>query len=126
MFEDDFYDDFADEDMSKLTKAQAETINAIKKKIADNNDPREKTVGDLVVLWDTSRLTYEDTDLPVTDGREELILCNYHSIVIQDKLDYKAKIYTLAGEFTKTLDIKIWNKNTDRVYRTSSEFVRLK
>lgn len=124
MFE-DYQDDFADEDLSKLTKAGKETLEAINKKIEENFDPRTKEVGDKIKVWDSSRLTYADTDEPVTDELEESILANYSSIIIEDRIRYEAKVVTLAGDFTKVLDLKVWNKNLNKVYRTSSEFVKI-
>jgi hypothetical protein len=76
-------------------------------------------------VWDSSRLTYADTDEPVTDNFEERILANYPSIVIEDNVRYSATVRTLAGDFTKILDLKVWNKNLNKVYRTSSEFVKI-
>lgn len=124
MFE-NYMDDFADEDLSKLTKAGTLTLEAINKKIKDNFDPRTKSVGDRVLVWDSSRLTNFDTDQPVTDPTEEMILSNYPSIVIDDRQRYEAKLTTFAGDFTKILDLKVWNKNLNKVYRTSSEFVKI-
>lgn len=122
----DGIDDFANEDMSKLTKAKEnKVLKAINKKIAENFDPRDKHVGDKVIVWDSSRLRYFDTDLPVTDNKEEMILANYESIVIDDSQRYVAELRTLAGDFSKVLDLKVWNKTTNKVYRTSSEFVKL-
>lgn len=122
----EYMDDFADQDMSKLTKAKEnKVLDAINKKIAENFDSRTKHVGDKVIVWDSSRLTYFDTDLPVTDSKEAMILANYPSIVIEDRQRYEAKLVTLVGNFTKILDLKVWNKNSNKVYRTSSEFVKI-
>lgn len=123
---DDHMDDFADEDLSKLTKSKYnKVLDAINKTIAENFDSRTKHVGDKVIVWDSSRLRYFDTDLPVTDNKEEMILANYMSIVIDDSQRYDTKLVTLAGNFSKVLDLKVWNKTTNKVYRTSSEFVKL-
>lgn len=123
---DDHMDDFADEDLSKLTKSKNnKVLDAINKTIAENFDSRTKHVGDKVIVWDSSRLRYFDTDLPVTDNKEEMILANYPSIVIDDSQRYDTKLVTLAGNFSKVLDLKVWNKTTNKVYRTSSEFVKL-
>lgn len=123
MFE-EYHDDFADEDLSKLTLANQETINAFDKKIAENSDPRSKVTGDRVLVWDSSRLKYADDDRDVTHRIEELILANYESIVIEDGCKFTAKVVTIAGDFSKNLDLKVWNKNLNKVYRTSSEFVK--
>jgi len=121
MFE-EYMDDFADEDLSKLTKADA--LTAIDKVIADNTDPRTKTVGDRVLVWDTSRLTNAETGKRADDFEERMVH-KYESIVIEDRLRHEAKLSTLAGDFTKVLDLKIWNKNLNKVYLTSSDFVKL-
>jgi len=121
----DFEDDFADQDLSKLTKAKQEYIKAIDKVIAENFDPRTKSVGDRVAVWDTSRLTDVDTGRYVTDSFIERFLADHESIVIDDNVRHVANLHTLAGEFTKVLDLKIWNKDLNKVYLTSSDFVKL-
>jgi hypothetical protein len=121
----DFEDDFADQDLSKLTKAKQEYIKAIDKVIAENFDPRTKTVGDRVAVWDTSRLTDIDTGKYVTDSFIERFLADHESIVIADNVRHVADLHTLAGDFSKVLDLKIWNKDLNKVFLTSSDFVKL-
>jgi hypothetical protein len=125
MIYDELFDDFADQDLSKLTVANSETKKAIDKIIKDNYDPRNKSVGDRVKVWDSSRLTNAETGRYTTDHIEIGILSNYESVVIEDGCKYEATKETLAGTFTVNLDLKIWNKNLNKVFRTSSEFVKL-
>ena len=120
MFE-EYEEDFADEDMSKLTRANVKQIDKI---IEENSDPRTKTVGDRVLVWDTSRLTNAETNKRADDF-EERMMHKYPSIVIEDRQRYEAKLTTLAGDFTKILDLKVWNKSLNKVYLTSSDFVKL-
>lgn len=121
---DDFEDDFGDQDLSKLTVGDKKTLAAIDKVIAENSDPRTKTVGDRVLVWDTSRLTDYETG-ERADDFEEKIVSKYWSIVIADGQKHEAKLSTLAGDFTKVLDLRIWNKILNKVYLTSSDFVKL-
>jgi hypothetical protein len=122
---DDFEDDFGDQDLSKLTVGDKKTLAAINKVIAENTDNRTKTVGDRILVWDSSRLTNAETGERVEDDKEETALTIYPSIVIEDRLRIEAKLSTLAGEFTKVLDLKVWNKKLNKVYLTSSDFVKL-
>jgi hypothetical protein len=122
---DDFEDDFEDQDLSKLTVGDKKIVAAINKVIADNTDNRTKTVGDRILVWDTSRLTNAETGERVEDDNEELVLTVYPSIVIEDRIRIEAKLTTLAGEFTKILDLKVWNKKLNKVYLTSSDFVKI-
>lgn len=123
MFE-DYQDDFADEDLSKPTKATTNDLNGINKIIEDNTDQRTKTVGDRILVWDTSRLTNAETG-KAADDFEDRVLHDYPSIVIEDRIRFEAKLETLAGNFTKNLDLIVWSKSLNKKYRTSSEFVKL-
>lgn len=123
MFYDEELDDFADQDLSKLSVASTKT--AIDKIIEENFDPRTKSVGDRVLVWDSSRLTNAETNRYVNDHIEESILTKYESVVIEDGCKFDATKETLAGTFTVNLDLKVWNKTLNKVYRTSSKFVKL-
>lgn len=123
MNEDFFVDDHADQDLSKLTKST--TLEAVNKIIDANSDPRTKAVGERIKVWDCSRLTNAETLKYVTDDMEELILSNYESIVIEDRIKHVAELSTLAGDFTKVLDLKIWNSQLNKTYLTSSDFVKI-
>lgn len=123
MFYDEELDDFADQDLSKLSVASTKT--AIDKIIEENFDPRTKTVGDRILVWDSSRLTNAETGRYVNDNVEESILANYPSVVIEDGCKFDATKETLAGTFTVNLDLIIWSKQLNKKYRTSSKFVKL-
>ena len=120
MIHEDIFEDH-DEDFSKLQLAGS----SIRKIIKENHDPRTKAVGDRVLVWDMSRLTEAEIDTYVKDDKIYTVLEKYHSIVVEDRCKYEATIETLGGVFTVNLDLKIWNKHLNKVYRTNSEFVKL-
>lgn len=129
MFE-DYYDgyyedDYADDDLSKLAKSNSKSLAEIEKIIKDNYDANEKTIGDRVLVWDCSRLTDDKTSEFETNPKIHMILANYPSIVIHDRQRYNSTLTTMVGDFTVNLDLKVWNKKLNKVYRTSSEFVKI-
>jgi len=119
-------DDIDQEEFKRISAlAQKHTLKAIEKHIQANEDDRTKHIGDNVLVWDCSRLTDTETN---EINREELVhktLGNYPSIVIETDLKFVSELNTLAGDFSKVLDLVIWNKNLNKKFRTSSDFVKL-
>lgn len=93
--------------------------------INKNKDERTKHVGDQVLVWDTSRLTEFETDNPVDDLLDERIITHHPSIVIETNCKYDATLYIGKRPYILNLDLKIWNKTLNRVYRTYSNFVKI-
>lgn len=122
-FEEEDFDQIEFERISKLRSRELKT--AMEKIVSENTDNRHKTVGDTVLVWDSSRLTDVDSGKVEYDTKVHAILANYPSIIIEDGCKYTAEVKTFTGDFSKNLDLKVWNKNLNKVYRTSSEFVKL-
>lgn len=111
---------------ASLENARRNTLRAIRNTIKSNQDDKVKEVGDVVRIWDSSRLTYADTNMDVEEITEDLKVSNYDSIVVEIDCDYVASVKILGKNFDKVLDLKVWNTSTKRVYRTSSDYVKLK
>lgn len=119
-------EDFDQEEFKRISElALAETRRFVNEQIEKNTDKREKTIGDQVYVWDGSRLTDVETGEIEYDPKVQEIIAKNPSIVIEYDNKYQAKLTTFAGDFTKTLDLVVWNKNLNKKYRTSSEFVKL-
>jgi len=120
-------EDFDQEEFKRISQlAMKQTRAFIKKKIAENEDPRRKHVGDSVLIWDGSRLTdYISGEIEYTPAVQQTV-AETPSIVIETGNKYRAELTTFAGDFSKVLDLVVWNKKLDRKFRTSSDFVRLK
>lgn len=125
-FENDNDEDFDQFEFERIAKlAQEHTRKAILSHIRNNEDRRNKTVGDQVIVWDCSRLTNAETGELDYEMNTNSILSNYPSIVIEDRNKYVAVVKTFAGEFSKNLDLIVWNKTLNKKFRTSSDFVKL-
>lgn len=119
-------EDFDQEEFKRIASlAQKETQQAIQRIVAANKDNRTKAVGDQIIVWDGSRLTDFETGEIDYDVKTHSILGNYPSIVIDTDRKYTAQLKTFAGDFSRNLDLVIWNKNLNKKYRTSSDFVKL-
>lgn len=124
-------DDFEEEDFDQIEFQKISEIRqrstqiALQRFIDQNKDDRTKHVGDNVLIWDCSRLTNNETGKIEYDDTIQKLLSNYPSIVIETGCKYTAEIKTFTGDFSKNLDLKVWNKNLNKVYRTSSDFVKL-
>lgn len=125
-FENDNDEDFDQFEFERIAKlAQEDTRKAILSHIRNNEDRRNKTVGDQIIVWDCSRLTNAETGELDYEINTSSILSNYPSIVIEDRNKYVAVVKTFAGEFSKNLDLIVWNKTLNKKFRTSSDFVKL-
>jgi hypothetical protein len=125
-FDDFEEDDFDQEEFERISKIrQKKNLKTIQAIIAAHYDERTKTVGDKILVWDSSRLTDKKSGEMVYDHRIHSILSTFHSIVIEDQVKHNIEVNTLVGDFSKNLDLVIWNKQLDRVFRTSSDFVKL-
>jgi hypothetical protein len=98
---------------------------AILEHIKKNKDYSIKETGDIVLMWDTSRLTDIDTLEVNTDLLDHAILCTYPSIVIDDRLRINADIVLDERVYPCNLDIMIWNKTLDKKFYTSSLYVKI-
>lgn len=126
-FEDgDEEDDIDQQEFRRISEmALAKTRKFITDHIAKNKDDRSKTIGDIVHVWDGSRLTDVETGEIDYDPTIHRVLSRTDSIVIEDQVKHIAALTTFAGDFSKNLDLVIWNKKLNKKYRTSSEFVKL-
>jgi hypothetical protein len=115
---DDEFDDLMDASRQALTK---DIINHINK----NKDNIQKFVGDIVQMWDTSRLTDHETNEFNTDLLDHEILVKFPSIVVEDDLIYNADIVLADRLYPCNLDLVIWNKILNKKFRTRSEFVKI-
>lgn len=97
----------------------------VQEQIAQNKDTSTKTVGDKIIIWDTSRLTYADSNKPCSDPIEHSIVNCYESIVIAENVRYNADVTIGDRVYEKNLDLIVWNKTLDKTFRTSSNFVKL-
>lgn len=94
--------------------------------IARNKDKSVKSVGDKVLVWDTSRLTEIETGEVNTDTLDHEILNKFPSIVIEENLRINKDI--VLGEdrvYPCNLDLMIWNKTLGKKFYTKSEFVKI-
>ena len=101
-------------------------IQHAKEKIKQNKDGKLKYVGDIVLVWDTSRLTDLETNEMNTDNLDHQLIATYPSIVIADSQKYNADI--VLGEdrvYPCNLDLIVWNKTLGKKFRTSSDFVKI-
>lgn len=116
---DDEYDDLME--TAKMAFAR-DVINEIKK----NKDDSLKQIGDIVLVWDTSRLTEFGKNEVNTDVLDHRIMANYPSIVVENEVKYNADI--VLGEdriYPCNLDLIVWNKTLDKKFRTCSKFVKI-
>lgn len=119
-------EEFDEQEFERIAKLrQRKNLKSISEFIDANKDERNKTVGDKIFVWDSSRLTDYETGKVEYDVKIHSILNNYPSIVIDDHRKFTSEVRTFAGDFTKNLDLVIWNKTLNRRFRTSSEFVKL-
>jgi hypothetical protein len=125
MFHDDDYigdDEFDDLMETSRIALQREATN----RVNQNKDGKIKYLGDIVLVWDTSRLRDFPADEPNTDHLEHQLLTMYPSIVIADSQRFNADI--VLGEdrvYPCNLDLVIWNKTLGKKFRTCSEFVKI-
>lgn len=97
----------------------------VQEQIARNKDNTVKGVGDKIIIWDTSRLTYAESNKPCSDPIEHSIVNCYESIVIEASVRYNANITIGEKSYEKNLDLIVWNKTLNKKFRTSSDFVKL-
>lgn len=114
-----FEDDNSAESVAKLF------LRDVENRIAQNKDPRPKHVGDRVLVWDCSRLTDAKTDELCIDPLEQKLMTQYPSIVIEDNVQFNQPINLGDRQYNCNLDLIVWNKTLNKVFRTSSEFVKL-
>lgn len=113
--------EFEEEDVNQaMNLAKSETLKVVLRHIAANKDDRDKTVGDRVIIWDCSRLTDVETGKRVIDPLDISILEKYYSVVLEEGLKFNT-----LGMVEKNLDLKVWSPIINKVYRTSSDFVKL-
>jgi hypothetical protein len=97
-------------------------MSAVVKK---NKDLGYKTVGDRVLVWDSSRLREVGSDEVNLDELDHKLLAKYASIVVETGCRYNADIDLGEGRhYPLNLDLIIWNKTIGKKYRTSSNFVK--
>ena len=116
---DDEYDDLMDACRESFAR---DVVNHIKK----NKDDSAKHIGDIVLVWDTSRLTEFGQDEVNTDELDHQLIAKFPSIVIAEDQKYNQDI--VLGEdrvYPCNLDLIIWNKTLGKKYRTSSSFVKI-
>lgn len=119
-------DDIDQEEFKRISElARKENEKQFKRLIEANTDRRTKHVGDNVRIWDCSRLTNLSTSEIEYDTKVHATLSNYPSIVIESENKYIAPLTTFAGDFSKVLDLIVWNKKLNRKFRTSSDFVKI-
>jgi hypothetical protein len=93
--------------------------------IKKNKDNSIKEIGDIVLMWDTSRLTDIETGEVNTDLLDHAMLCTFPSIVIEHGLRINKDIVLDDRVYPCNLDIMIWNKTLDKKFYTKSEFVKI-
>ena len=93
--------------------------------IKKNKDYSIKETGDIVLMWDTSRLTEIDTLEVNTDLLDHAMLCTFPSIVIEHGLRINKDIVLDERVYPCNLDIMIWNKTLGKKFYTKSEFVKI-
>jgi hypothetical protein len=125
MFHDDDY--IGDDEFDDLMEAsRIALIRDAREKVKENKDGKQKYVGDIVLVWDTSRLHDHETGEPNGDLLEHGLITKYPSIVVEEDQKFNADI--VLGEdrvYPCNLDIVIWNKTMGKKYRTSSDFVKI-
>ncbi len=120
-------EEFDQEEFRRIAElAQAETRKTFQRLVKANTDNRTKGVGERVLVWDCSRLTDLETSEINRQNNVHIALNNYYSIVIAENQRYIAEVKTFAGDFSKNLDLIIWNEQLKMKFRTSSEFVKIK
>lgn len=114
-------------DDNEMYKASRETLRKeVSKQIAKNKDGKIKSIGDIVLIWDTSRLRDLETNQTNTDILDHNILAKYPSIVIEDGLKFNADIVLSEDRvYPCNLDLIVWNKTLNKKFRTCSEFVKI-
>lgn len=120
-------DDIDDNELNEIFEACREALRkAANERIAKHKDGKRKEVGDIVLVWDASRLRNLETDEVNTDHFDHENLSRFPSIVIADNQKYNADI--VLGEdrvYPCNLDLVIWNKTIGQKFRTCSEFVKI-
>ncbi len=121
MFDDEYapheYDDLMDASREALARDIIDKINKEK-------DRGTKYVGDRVLVWDSSRLTDKETNTVNRDELDHQILSRYPSIVIEENCKYNGDVTIDNRVYPMNLDLVIWNKTLNKVFRTSSDFVK--
>lgn len=124
MFHDD---DFIGEDEydDLMASSQMAFARDVVSKIRENKDNTDKEVGDIVLVWDTSRMTDVQTNEVNKDTLDHQIMANFPSIVIENGIKYNADIVIDDRVYPCNLDLIVWNKTMDRSFRTSSKFTKI-
>lgn len=109
-----------------LLEMRKEMLEVLEKTRAKHNDPRQKTVGDRVQIWDASFAeVVEDSttlhDILVKDVNRAKDYVETTCIVARDNQTYESE---LLGH-KQTLDLIVWNSKIQKHIRTLSEFVKL-
>lgn len=125
MFHDD--DNIGDDEYDDLMEsAQMSFARDVVATLKKNKDNSIKEVGDIVLVWDTSRMTDVDTGEVNTDILDHQIMATYPSIVVGENLTYNADI--VLGEdrvYPCNLDLIVWNKTLGKKFRTASKFTKI-
>jgi hypothetical protein len=101
----------------ELLKMQNEAL----REIEANNDPREKTIGDKVEVWDGSYFTDEKGNrILITSEKIESIP---YFIVVGTNQKTTTKILLLGDD--KVQDLLIVDPKTNNKYRTCSQCVKI-
>jgi hypothetical protein len=95
------------------------------KKIDEYKDNTTKEIDDRIIIWNSSMLRNAETDEPITNSVIHSVVTSQESIVIETKCKFVARLVTASGNFSKNLDLIIYNKRLNIALRTSSDFVKV-
>jgi hypothetical protein len=108
-----------------LLKEGAKKIQELMKMCAVCGDTNTKEIGERVMIWDITGLTAVCNNSAFLHTERDLeMIMNSECIVVSTNETY-VSIPTIYGEKAKILDLIVWNKETDRLLRTSSECVKI-
>jgi hypothetical protein len=119
--EDEIHPDEFDDLMDASRQALARDF---RDHVEKNKCDKVKELGDQILVWDTSRLTDVETGDIVQDELDLTIIVLHPSIVVETQEKYTATLTLGNRNYDKVLDLKIWNKTLNKIYRTSSDFVK--
>lgn len=120
-------DDINNNELNEMFEASRNALrNEANEKVKQNKDGKRKLIGDIVLVWDTSRMTDLYTGEVNTDILDHQIMTTYPSIVIEDNRRFNADIVLSEDRvYPCNLDLVIWNKTLGKKFRTCSEFVKI-
>jgi hypothetical protein len=116
------FEDDDNEDVDGFIQSGLRDI--FREQIAANKDHGTKEVGDVVLVWDSSRLTLVDNDEIVVNPVIHTLVSKNESIVIETGCRYNGDRIIGDRVYPKNLDLVIWCKKLNKKYRTSSDFVK--